>query len=145
MQSGKRFGWAYSDKEKKKKKNRKKFHEGTKQSRRQERERRRNTSPCEAEEENVSSDWNPEEWEKQIQKALKKSDFNKMRSLFLSDLFKTAKQSGSHTASRDVKKRYRVLSTRFHPDKHAAKESSENYKIAFQALNDAHEEMSFII
>lgn len=74
-------------------------------------------------------------WKELMKIALAEGDFDTMQKLFIIDLCRSA----SCTT-----KRFRVLSSQYHPDKHHAKsamcsgKSIECYKTAFQALNEAH-------
>lgn len=61
--------------------------------------------------------------------ALRCSDFSQLENLFLADLLSVS--------AKTVTKRYYALSARFHPDKN--KKEEELFKVAFQALNEAHE------
>lgn len=70
-----------------------------------------------------------------MKEAMGGSDFNLMEKLFVVDLTWVAGKAPSDAVPREIAKRYRALSCRFHPDKHAADAS---YKVAFQALNEAH-------
>lgn len=67
--------------------------------------------------------------------SLEGCDFELLRRLFLVKL-KWARNDAADV-SREIKKEYRKLSIRYHPDKHA--DDEECYKVAFQALNDAYE------
>ena len=73
-------------------------------------------------------------WEELMKIAWTECDFDTMQTLFIMDLFRSAP---------GTTKRFRVLSSRYHPDKHLAgsangESSIECYKTAFQALNEAH-------
>lgn len=70
-----------------------------------------------------------------LSSAVKEGDFARMQQLFIIDMVSCAKSNESPVKA--VTKRYRLLSIRFHPDKHAS--DAECHKLAFQALNEAHE------
>jgi hypothetical protein len=83
---------------------------------------------------------NETEWEARMAVALEERDFEVMKCLFQHNLTRVAGQSGHCVAKHDITKRFRILSARFHPDKHAGDES---YKVAFQALNGARDALAF--
>lgn len=71
-----------------------------------------------------------------MSKALKSLSYETMVSLFGLSFHWAIIAGGEGTLRRAVTKQFRLLSIRFHPDKHT--DGRECYKVAFQALNEAH-------
>lgn len=114
---------------------------GSGQSKKKEREREkpRKENEKKTEEKKRKEEKRPktqEEWETAMAKALEKVSYKRMEKLF-SLSFKWAMARGEGTARREVTKQFRLLSIRFHPDKHP-EDVCGCYKVAFQALNAAH-------
>ena len=90
--------------------------------------------------------WDPPrtdaEWESRIQKSLASQDFETMKRLFQLSFSWTLLLSSQLRESRQrvLTKRFRLLSSRFHPDKHKA-EDCDLFKVAFQALNEAFQDL----
>jgi hypothetical protein len=83
-------------------------------------------------------------WGGSIAKALRNGDFDSMRRLFKKYL--RQKASGASVTSSGMRslvtKRFRALSTKYHPDKHASAGADPSiYKVAFQALKEARVEV----
>lgn len=112
-----------SNKEYRKEKKRKQ-----KQKQRQEQESRNEANPARSETlcEN--------EWTKLVEQAGDRSDFESLLQLFSQHLDEHRKTSGDNPLQ-SVLKRFRELSTRYHPDKHTTE--TARYGPMFQALNEA--------
>ncbi|CAB9505937.1 expressed unknown protein [Seminavis robusta] len=79
---------------------------------------------------------NQEEWEASVAVALDKQSYATMESLFMLVLRWAVARCGVEPR-RELTKQFRLLSIRFHPDKHPDCNQAK-YKMAFQALNEAH-------
>lgn len=78
-------------------------------------------------------------------KSLEKLDFARMRTLFVLSFKWATARIDNGDVRREVTKHFRCLSKRFHPDKHRDLPSSQRYKVAFQALNEAHADVQSLI
>eukprot|EP00526_Cylindrotheca_closterium_P022837 CAMPEP_0113607734 /NCGR_PEP_ID=MMETSP0017_2-20120614/3545_1 /TAXON_ID=2856 /ORGANISM="Cylindrotheca closterium" /LENGTH=173 /DNA_ID=CAMNT_0000516363 /DNA_START=621 /DNA_END=1142 /DNA_ORIENTATION=+ /assembly_acc=CAM_ASM_000147 len=94
------------------------------QQRQQQESRRREPKPVLSE----------SEWTKLVEEAGDRSDFEVLLQLFSQHLCEHGKRSGGNP-SKSVLKRFRELSTRYHPDKHSTE--TARYSLMFQALNEA--------
>ena len=74
------------------------------------------------------------EWFQLVEKAGDRSDFELLLQLFSQHLLDHTR-TASDNPLKSVLKRFRELSTRYHPDKHGAEAS--RYSLMFQALNEA--------
>ena len=79
------------------------------------------------------------EWENRLRKYLAAGNFEKMVVLFRARLLWTEGPSEEKSGS-SIKKRFRALSLRIHPDKQPNAADVSLYKVAFQALNQARTE-----
>uniref|UniRef100_A0A6U2FQC2 J domain-containing protein n=1 Tax=Pseudictyota dubia TaxID=2749911 RepID=A0A6U2FQC2_9STRA len=117
-----------SKKREEKRKGKKKRAESDRQERQTMREQRYHST---------SAQLDPEQWQELVMVALKCGNFQRLVDLFLDDLMSVSASPEDDNFVKLVTKRYRTLSARYHPDKNS--EESDSYKVAFQALNEAHE------
>lgn len=74
------------------------------------------------------------EWFQLVEQAGDRSDFESLLQLFSQHLLDHWRGSGDKSL-KSIQKRFRELSTRYHPDKHSMDLS--RYRLMFQALNEA--------
>ena len=92
---------------------------------------------------------NEQEWEIMFDEAFCDGDFRMMKKLFRVSLLRAATRgdnvSGTAATATPAKraiKKYRMLSIKYHPDRHHGRQSGGRcYKTAFQALNQAYEDV----
>ncbi|KAL3927948.1 MAG: hypothetical protein SGBAC_012867 [Bacillariaceae sp.] len=95
---------------------------------RKEQESRNETNPAR------SKTHSENEWTKPVEQAGDQSEFESLLQLFSQHLDEHRKRSGVYPL-KSVLKRFRELSTRYHPDKHTTE--AARYGPMFQALNEA--------